>query len=124
MFLEALVVVLVVDGIWLTLNKGAYGTLVQGVQGRPLQLNMWGAALSYLCMILAIVYFAVPLARTVRGPAWKGAWLYGGTLGLLIYGIFNATNLAIFHNYTWTMALRDTLWGGILFAGTTWILTR
>jgi len=30
------------------------------------------------------------------------------------------TNISIFKQYAWKTALIDTLWGGILFAFTTW----
>jgi uncharacterized membrane protein len=42
-------------------------------------------------------------------------------LGLVIYGVFENTNLALFKKWP-TMVILDTLWGGILFASTTYIL--
>ena len=36
-------------------------------------------------------------------------------LGFTIYGIFDATNLAIFKGWKPELALIDTLWGGVLF---------
>jgi uncharacterized membrane protein len=41
---------------------------------------------------------------------------YGGLLGLLTYGIYNFTNLAILKNYSIPVTIFDTLWGGILFS--------
>ena len=47
--------------------------------------------------------------------------LYGGGLGLLLYGMFNTTNIAIFKNYSYFIALIDTLWGFIVFTLSSYI---
>ena len=45
-------------------------------------------------------------------------------LGLVIYGVYEGTNYAIIDGWKpWAVAL-DTIWGGILFALTTWILYK
>ena len=41
--------------------------------------------------------------------------LYGGGLGLLLYGMFNATNYGIFTNYNYKIALMDSFWGFTIF---------
>ena len=43
-------------------------------------------------------------------------------LGIIIYGVYNTTSLAIYKKYTWKVATMDTLWGGILLAITTAVL--
>lgn len=45
-----------------------------------------------------------------------------GVLGMLIYGIFDFTNLAIFNKLTVIMSIMDITWGGMLFATVTIIL--
>ena len=42
-------------------------------------------------------------------------------LGIFLYGVFDMTNFAMFTKYSWKTALSDTLWGGTLFAFTTWV---
>ena len=37
-------------------------------------------------------------------------------LALGIYGVYNATNLAILTDYTTEIAIRDTIWGISLFS--------
>ena len=44
----------------------------------------------------------------------SGNYLEALILVSSIYGVFNFTNLAIFKKWSWTLALIDTLWGGIL----------
>jgi len=43
-------------------------------------------------------------------------------LGLCIYGIYETTNYAIFDNWNIKALILDTLWGGILYASTTYIV--
>ena len=43
-------------------------------------------------------------------------------LGLIIYGVFETTNMALFSKWSWLTVLIDTIWGGILFALTTFIV--
>ena len=42
-------------------------------------------------------------------------------LGLLVYGVYDLTNLGTLSNWTIKMTVMDTLWGASLFALTTFI---
>lgn len=67
--------------------------------------NVIGAILAYLILIFAYKYFIIDK---------KMSPLDALILGLVIYGIFDMTNIAIFEDYDWKIALIDMLWGGIL----------
>ena len=43
------------------------------------------------------------------------AFLKGAVFGLVVYGIYNGTNVATLPGYSWTMVLVDTSWGTIWF---------
>ncbi len=43
-------------------------------------------------------------------------------LGLVIYGVYETTNWAIFNKWSVKSVIIDTLWGGILFASTAFIV--
>ena len=45
-------------------------------------------------------------------------------LGLVIYGVFETTNLAIFDNWLKEAVIIDTVWGSILFTLTTIITLK
>jgi uncharacterized membrane protein len=45
-------------------------------------------------------------------------------LGLVIYGVYETTNWALFSKWSPMSVIIDTLWGGILFAATTYVTTR
>jgi uncharacterized membrane protein len=45
-------------------------------------------------------------------------------LGLVIYGTFDFTNMALFKKWSLTTSIIDTLWGGTLFALSTYIIKK
>ena len=98
---------LLFDSIYLTTVGGTLFTpMISQIQSMKFKLNYTGAVLAYLLMLLALYHF---ILKENRSP--NDAFI----LGFTIYGIFDATNLAIFKNWKPELALIDTLWGGILF---------
>ena len=58
--------------------------------------------------------------KNINKTDWKNDTLMKGFIfGVVVYGVFDFTNLAIFSNYPFSTAIIDTLWGGILMALTT-----
>jgi uncharacterized membrane protein len=89
-----------------------FSKMVSNIQGSPMKLNILGALLSYTAITIGIYRFG--LKNIDDNNIVLSALLGGGLFGLLTYGIFDFTNLAIFENYEWSTALIDTAWGGIL----------
>jgi uncharacterized membrane protein len=112
-FIITMVLLLIIDYIWLNTTKGIYNQTVSAVQGDNIQINYLGAFISYLTIVVSFGFFVVPyLSSGNYGNAVK----YGGLLGLCMYGVFNGTNIAIFKNYSYSVALMDTVWGGVLYS--------
>jgi uncharacterized membrane protein len=87
----------------------------QIIQKERFRINIFGAILSYLCIIIAINYFIL----------YPGKGIFDAfVLGILIYGVYETTNLALFNKWRIKTVMIDTLWGGILFALTTWIVRK
>lgn len=86
---------------------------IQLVQNSPLKVNILGAILSYITIIFGLYYFIIKDHRNIYD-----AFLFG----IVTYGIFETTNLAIFKNWSLVTTFVDTLWGGILFALTTYVV--
>ena len=104
---------LAIDFIYLTANKGAWETQIVQIQRVVMQLKIVPAILCYLLLIVALNYF---ILRTHR-PVWEAFML-----GVIIYGVFDTTNYALFKKWDWKLGLMDGLWGGVLFALTTSII--
>lgn len=125
-----IILILVFDFIWLIVNRNMYNTLVSDIQGSQIKLNFTGGIIAYTCIIISFFMFAFPLVRYEYEKNNKKQSLillslkYGGILGLVIYGIFNGTNIAIFTNYNYTIGLKDTLWGIFNYSIITYIYTK
>ena len=111
-FITSSAILLTVDVLYLyNIGMLSFKKNVELIQKSPLELNVYGALLSYVCVIGIFYYFIISQNKSIFD-----AFL----LGIFLYGTFDLTNLAMFKQYAWKLALTDTLWGGILFAFTTW----
>jgi uncharacterized membrane protein len=110
---KIMVVSVVLDYIYLGLTKPMTSALVRNIQGSPLTLDYGSALMVYLILCLQIYYFIF-----LQNQSIAAAFL----LGLTTYGIFEFTNKAIFKRWTYFMVGLDTLWGGVLYALTTYFV--
>ena len=118
--------ILFIDFIWLYLNYNNYNRLVTKVQGYPISINFIGAILSYLTVIIGLFIFSIPMIRyklkeNKNQSLFLLCLIYGGGLGLIMYGIFNTTNMGIFKDYEPFVAGLDTFWGTFLFTISSYI---
>lgn len=113
------------DGIWLSINKGVYMKMFLKLQKEStIEINIMAAFLAYVLMYIGFIVFIVPY---VTQASFIHSIIYGGLFGLVIYGIYNATNAALFRGYSTWIAVMDTLWGMTLYAvnaGIVWIITH
>jgi uncharacterized membrane protein len=93
--------------------KDYFNKQVQSVQGTKIQFNLLAALICYIFLIYGLNYFIIRPKRSA-----SDAFL----LGLIIYGVYETTNWAIFTKWSPLSVIIDTLWGGILFALTTTII--
>lgn len=107
------IILIVVDFFYLNSIKGYFGNQIQKVQGSPMKVNYLGVALCYILLIAGLNYFIIKPRKSV-----SDAFL----LGLVIYGVYETTNYALLKNWSIITVIIDTLWGGILFALTTYIV--
>jgi uncharacterized membrane protein len=108
------IILIIIDSIYLSLLKGYFSKQVQAVQKTPLQVNIFSMIICYLFIIIGLNYFII---QSKSDKTVFNAFL----LGIIIYGVYETTNLSIFTKWSWITVIIDTLWGGILFALTTWI---
>ena len=87
--------------------------MISNIQKSPFVVNKYAALASYLLLALGLAIFSIPNIREEH--ILSDSLYYGGLLGLVIYGVFDFTNLAIIKRYNINIALIDMVWGGILF---------
>ena len=102
-----------IDFGYLYLMRESMETQIKEVQGKHLQLNLFAATLCYISLILGLWFFIIREKMSI---------LCAFLLGTCIYSVFEFTNLAIFDKWKWQTAIIDILWGGCLFASTTYLV--
>ena len=101
-----------IDSIYLNLMRGYFDNQIKKVQGSPIQLNFVGALITYIFLIFGLNYFIISKNKSVND-----AFL----LGIVIYGVYEFTNVSLLKNWHWLTTILDTTWGGVLFASTTYL---
>jgi len=101
---------LALDFVYLSINKEKFENQVINIQRVIMQIRTPPVVLCYALLIIGLGYFII---RPHRSP------LEAFLLGIVIYGVFDTTNSAMFKKWSYSLALMDTLWGGILMATTT-----
>lgn len=120
LFFITYLVALAVDIPYLWARMDFHKAFFQGVQKSPLTVRYIPAAIVYLLFAIALVYVAIQPAKTLASAAIRGA-----AVGAVMYGFYDATNMATLRGWTAEMAILDTLWGataGALTASATWYL--
>ena len=111
--LVSAIILLSIDSIYLNFIKNYFSNQVKIIQGTPFQMNFFATILSYIFLVFGLYYCIIEPKRSV---------LDAFSLGLIIYGVFETTNKALFSKWSWLTVIIDTLWGGILFALTAFIV--
>lgn len=112
-FLISAIVFVILDYTYLNYIKSYFAKQIQVIQGSPLKIDYLATIICYIFLIFGINYFIIKPNRSIQD-----AFL----LGLIIYAVFETTNKALFSKWYWSTVIIDTLWGGILFASTTYIV--
>ena len=114
-YLLAAIIFVVLDGIYLNLVKGAFSKQIKSIQGSDIQINYIYTAITYIFLIFGLNYFIIQKHKSIKEAA---------LLGLVIYAVYEFTNLSLFTNWSVLTVLIDTTWGAVLFALTTAIVYK
>jgi len=107
-----LISLLVLDAIYITPQFTSFQQLYKKIQGSPLVVRPLGAVLCYVFLVVELYYFILMKKRPV---------IDAFILGVCTYGVYNTTNYALITDFPLRLVFTDTLWGGVLFALTTWV---
>jgi uncharacterized membrane protein len=113
LMLVSAIVFITTDFVYLNVIKDYFNNQIKLVQGSEPKVNYLGVALCYIFLIAGINYFIIKPRKSVND-----AFL----LGIVIYGVYETTNYALLKNWSIFTVIIDTLWGGLLFAFTTYIV--
>jgi uncharacterized membrane protein len=125
LFLILLPLFLLIDLLWLgVIMKSFYAAELGDLARRQAGAlaPRWGAAMIvYLLIPAGVVLFVRPLLGESSTLLQTFGW--GALFGLVLYGVYDLTNLAILDKWSLRMTIADILWGCVL-CGTTSIVMR
>jgi uncharacterized membrane protein len=107
-YLKTAAVLFFVDLFWLG-TGGIYGrAVIERIQGETISFRAVGGIIVYLFLAYLVL----------ETTSYQQAFLYG----LAVYGVYDFTNYTVFRQYDWKFAIADTMWGGILFMCSRYLL--
>jgi uncharacterized membrane protein len=107
------IIFVLLDYVYLSFIKNYFEKQIYSIQGSKVKINLLGAVLCYLFLIIGLNYFIIKPKKSI-----SDAFL----LGLIIYGVYETTNFSLLSKWSFVTVIIDTLWGGILFALTVYIV--
>jgi len=119
------VIVLALDAVFLYMSRDLFSRQIMVVQGTALKVNIPSAALCYLLIVLGLYYFvlrhiivpnASSAAAAIQNMRLRDGMIAAFFLGVMVYGVYETTTLALLRNWSPMTAVIDTTWGGALFA--------
>ena len=112
-FIKIAIIILIIDSIYLyTIGKALFVPAINRIQGNMINFDYRAAFLCYLLLAYGLYHFIIKGKKRPK-EAFK--------LGLIIYGVYETTNMALFNEWKWDMVIVDSIWGGILFYLTTMV---
>ncbi|MFT3997985.1 MAG: DUF2177 family protein [Asticcacaulis sp.] len=127
MFLSALVLTLiafaVIDALWLSLTAGPVYKPLMGDLMAP-RINMAAAVAFYALYAFGATWFLTFPALSGQLPAYglPAGWsltVSAALLGLVAYGTYNLTALAVLRDWSPRLVLIDMVWGAVLTVSAT-----
>ena len=113
LWVAAAVLFLAIDMAWLLwIGRGFYTAEIGALLRQP--PNLGAAGLFYLLYITGLMVMVIWPAFQAQSAAQ--ALLYGAVLGLVAYGTYDLTNLAVMKGFTARIAMIDMAWGTALTA--------
>ena len=112
------IIMLGLDAIYLTSFSKHFNRQVNDIQGSNIQFRLIPTILCYIALVFGLNYFILSTDKSNKQKIIDAI-----LLGLVIYSVYEMTTYAIFKKWNMTSVIIDTLWGGILFGLTTFIIT-
>ncbi len=113
MYLTALSIFLVLDGLWLGLIAKTFYAKQIGFLFKT-DINWIAALIFYLMFIVALIIFVINPA--LEKGSIIHALLYGAIFGLITYATYDLTNLATLKGWPVLVTIVDLIWGAFITA--------
>jgi uncharacterized membrane protein len=109
------IILLILDYIYISIFSNHFNNQIYKVQNKPLKMNFTTTIMCYILLILGLYYFIIKENKPICE-----AFL----LGILVYGVYELTTISLLSDWEIKTVIIDTLWGGILFSTTTYLIYK
>lgn len=106
-------VYLTIDIVYITMNVSHFNKYFKLIQGSPLKFKKIPAVAVYILLAVGLYYFIIKDRKPLLDAFF---------LGVFVYGVYDLTNYSTLKNWTLAFSIRDALWGGTVFAASTYII--
>jgi uncharacterized membrane protein len=109
------IVLVVLDFIWLGAYMAQrYKEMVPTLQdGVEMQVKIIPAILAYVLMAIGLSVFVIPNVKS--GTILQDSLVYGALFGIVVYGVYDFTALAVLNRWDTKLAIIDVAWGGFVY---------
>jgi len=108
-FFSTLIIMAAIDFLWLGLVANKLYTSELG----SMAFRWPAAAIVYILLPLGLVLFILP---KLGSGARARSLLWGALFGLVVYGVYDLTNLALLPQWSLKVTIIDIFWGMFLYA--------
>jgi uncharacterized membrane protein len=117
--IKALVIFFILDMIYINFFiKTPFNKMIKNIQGSSIDINIYSAGLCYLVLFYSFYHFILKKNFKSKNERIKEAFI----LGFCIYAVYDLTNHATIKNWSNYVVIIDSIWGGILFALTAYLI--
>lgn len=93
--------------------KKRYEMQVEKIQGSKMNPLFRATVVAYSLMIVGLCVFVIP--HILRGKISHNLKV-GALFGLVVYGIYDFTNMAVFKDWDKMLAIIDVIWGMFVYS--------
>lgn len=117
-FVAVLLTLSILDFIWMGFVTQKFYVAELSSIGRikdgRFDVVYWAGFLVYVLLAAGVCFFVLP--KLDVADAWYWAALYGAFFGLITYGIYDMTNVAILKDWGLLVSAADVAWGMVSVA--------
>jgi uncharacterized membrane protein len=115
--LKSIIILPAVDFIYLSLISSHFKKQIFDIQQSDMKIRIIPTILCYIALVVVLNYFVLNTNYSLNKKV-----LSAFILGLCIYAVYEMTNYALIDKWSVKTVIIDTLWGGVLFALTTYLV--
>lgn len=108
--IKLIIIQILIDIFYLKLISSKFSKMISNIQGYPIKFKLYSAIITYILMSYGLKILVIDTKNSLN-EKFKKAFL----LGVVVYGVFDFTNLTIIDKWQLELSIMDMIWGGILF---------